>query len=105
MPPRPRCICRRNPTVYVKPANGRVRSEGWERLPVRIAALTLLASSAVMASVSLVFRKTAVPVLVLPGDQLEENVYMLCVGYAAAGGFDLDLSAGMDRSESEISGR
>ncbi|MFO7948947.1 MAG: hypothetical protein R6U36_01115 [Candidatus Fermentibacteraceae bacterium] len=72
-------------------------------MPVRIAALTLLVSSAVMASVSLGFRKTAVPVLVLPGDQLEENVYMLCLGYSAAGGFDLEVSAGMDRSESEIS--
>ena len=101
--PRPRRICLQNPTVYVSPANGRVRNEGKERMAVRIAALTLLASSAVMASVSLGFRKTAVPVLVLPGSQLEENVYMLCLGYAAANGFDLELSAGMDRSESEIS--
>jgi hypothetical protein len=57
-----------------------------------------------MASVSLGFRKTTAPVLVLPGSQLEEDVYMLNLGYAAAGGFDLEVSAGMSHSESEVSG-
>ncbi len=72
-------------------------------MTVRCRLLTLLLPAVASASLTIGFRKTAVPVLVLPGEQIEEDVYMLCLGCSTAGGLALELSGGGDRSEGGIS--